>query len=372
MPDKLYNSCRINLMFNLEDFKMKFRILTLLLALALVFCMVGCGNNSVDVDLSDKPAQSSEPEKTEPTLNPLTGLEMDASKIDQRPIAVMVNNIKVAQDVQAGLNDADIVYEAYAEGGITRLVAVFKDSSKIERVGSIRSARYSHIELATGHDAIYVHAGKNKTQAAPHMQALGIDNFDLNSGAPAAYGYRISNGKASEHTLYTTGEKLEAGFKALNYRRNLKSTAENWQKFVSATSPVTPAEGVCNNLSVTMSTGYVSKFTYDANTGRYTRYNSSNVSKDYNSGNSVTFKNVLVLKTDVTDFPNDSTHVVKTHLEGGEGYYVSNGGFETIKWTKGDAFNPIKITKADGSDCPYNAGNTWVSLVDKNNSVTVE
>jgi hypothetical protein len=282
----------------------------------------------------------------------------------------MINNVSVAQSVQAGLTEADIVYELYAEGGITRLLAVFKDVNKIPRVGSIRSARYSHIDLALGHDAIYTHAGKNESAAVPHMIETNLDNFDLNSGKTAKYGFRIPNGKASEHTLYTDGKTLAKGHSELGWRTTLKGDETMWQNFVNEENAIVPNGGACTYLSVKMSGSYISNFKFDAETKKYTVLSGNTVKKDYNNGNTVAFKNILVLKTSVTPFPQDP-YIVKTHLEGGEGYYVSNGGYTPIKWSKGAANNPIKITLADGSAVSYNAGNTYVCLVNKENSVTV-
>lgn len=41
-----------------------------------------------------------------------------------RPYAVMINNIQVAMP-QCGTSKADIIYEVLAEGGITRMMAIF-------------------------------------------------------------------------------------------------------------------------------------------------------------------------------------------------------------------------------------------------------
>ena len=66
----------------------------------------------------------------------LTGEVIDSTVGMQRPVAIMINNIEEATPQQCGTSQADILYEAVVEGGITRLMAVFQDTSKIERVGS--------------------------------------------------------------------------------------------------------------------------------------------------------------------------------------------------------------------------------------------
>ena len=74
-----------------------------------------------------------------------------------RPIAVMINNNHQAWP-HAGLADAYITYEIIAEGGITRMMAVFKDKDTA-KIGSVRSARPYYLDYALENDAIYVHYG---------------------------------------------------------------------------------------------------------------------------------------------------------------------------------------------------------------------
>lgn len=360
---------------------MKNRILKIF---AVVFCLTvvltftGCEQEVIEVSgiptsSAETSAPSSEPEP-EPqfALNPLTGKEtLDPAAVNNRPVAVMVNNLKpTAQTVQTGLDQADIVYEAYAEGGVTRLLAIFKDIKAADQIGTIRSARYSYVDLAMGHDAIYVHAGINDSHAKPHVNETGIDNINLLMGKYNGMSFREKNGKALEHTLYTTGEKLVKGFAKLKWRTELKYNKDNWQKFVSEDAEIVPNSGGCEGIKVTMSNEYVSDFKYDSAAKVYKKFSGSSKHSDYKTGKQLEFKNVLVLKTAVTPLSSNG-YIVKTGLSGGEGYYVSNGGYQKIKWSKGSAKNPIKITLEDGSECPYNPGNTWVCLVNKNNSVKI-
>lgn len=338
-------------------------LISLLLCLALALSFCGCKK--------EEPASPSDTSSTiqiPKDINPLTGLELDPAASMLRPVALMINNVSVAQEVQTGVDKADIVYELYAEGGITRLLAVYKDPSKVGNIGTIRSARYSHISLALGHDALYIHAGANKTKAVPLMKQTGIDNFNLLEGSKSKYGARIKNGKSSEHTLYTSGEKLNEGFKNLEFRRELKSSPEFWQAFSDKELKLT--EGECTEVSVTMSGASNTTFKYNAETGRYTRYRGTTERKDYNTGKPVTFKNVLVLKTTLTN-TGDSKGVVLTDLVGGEGYYMVNGTYKSVKWKKGDHTDVLKVTNTDGSELEYNKGNTWVCLVEKDNNVTI-
>jgi len=357
------------------------RITFAITAISITMCMMltGCskpeniasGENSDTYTIIGGTSSVAESEATVGGLNPLTGLyDLSESAKDARPTAIMVNNIAIAQGVQTGLQDADIVYETYAEGGITRLMAVYKDISSAGKIGTIRSARYSYVELAGGHDAIYVHAGFDPNYCKPLMTKLKTDDFDLNSGSPANYSKRESNGLASEHTLYTSGTQLAKGFKDLNWDTKVDSDhSANWQSFNNPANAIAPSEGSANKLIVTMSTSYVSGFDYDAQTGMYNKTQNGSAHKDYVTGNQISFKNVLVLFATVTSFA-DNYHV-KTELTSGTGYYVSQGGYETVKWSKNGTYKSIKLTTSSGGTVNYNAGTSWVCFVDKNNKSQV-
>ena len=145
----------------------------------LILLLSGCSEapERLSVDKGDEP--SSTVKEPEPVLykNPLTGIsELSKDKADDRPVAIMINNIAVAQPVQTGINKADIVYETEVEGGITRLMAVYQDVTKAERIGSIRSARYAYVDLALGHNAIYLHRGQDEVYCGPHLN--DIDDID--------------------------------------------------------------------------------------------------------------------------------------------------------------------------------------------------
>lgn len=352
------------------------KLVSIVICLLTVLVFAGCEGEEILVSStiptsSVAPETSAEPEP-QFAINPLTGKEnLDPAVINNRPVAIMVNNLKpTAQSVQTGLDQADIVYEAYAEGGVTRLLAVFKDIKSADQIGTIRSARYSYIDLAMGHDAIYVHAGINDSHATPHVKETGIDNINLLHGKFNGMSFREKNGKALEHTLYTSGEKLWNGFGKKKWRTELKYNKENWQNFVKEGEEIVPKSGGCDAVSITMSNAYVSKFEYDSANKVYKKFSGSSKHKDYKTGKQLTFKNVLVLKTAVTALSKDG-YIVKTGLSGGEGYYISNGGYQKIKWSKGSTKNPIKITMEDGSTCSYNPGNTWVCLVNQKNSVKI-
>ena len=335
------------------------KVLALLLCLSL-FMLAACSKQTerLSVDEGEEPQSS----VSEPVLhiNPLTGLsDLADGKTDDRPVAIMINNITTAQPVQAGLNQADIIYETEVEGGITRLLAVYQDVSKAGTIGTIRSARYPYVDLAMGHNAIYLHHGQDNTYCAPHLK--DTDDINISEGN---YGFRIKNGLASEHTLYTDGSKLWDGL-VKDKVKTERGTSAVWASFADEDTPIA-LENTASSVTVPFSASYKSVFKYDAATGAYTRYFKDTLRKDYKTGEATEVKNVFVLLTSISNYP-DGYHR-KVNLESGDGYYCTGGTYTAIKWSKGAASNGFKFTKADGTELTVNAGSSWVCIADKNTS----
>jgi hypothetical protein len=332
------------------------KILATLLCGLMIF-LVGCGGKKTSGE-SSQVSTNSEPEVIYYTNN-LTGEKnmTDKDKENDRPVAVMINNISIAQKVQTGLTEADIIYETEVEGGITRLMAVFKDISKVEKIGTVRSARYPYIDLAMGHGAIYVHHGQDKTYAKPHLR----DTQTLAVGENNA-GVRIRNeGLAVEHTLYGYGDKIWNWFVKKDYDTELKSV-ENWQNFADKDKKVEFTD-LADTVTVKFSNAYTSVFKYDDKSGKYVRFFRDTERKDYYTGKSELFKNVFVLETSITYYP-DGKHK-KVDLTAGSGYYCVNGTYTPIKWKKGSSSNGLKFYTADGTPLEVSQGNSWVCFHSK-------
>jgi len=345
------------------------KLVPLLLCACMIFSVVGCSKNTdtLSVDKGDEPSKPVEIEsEPEPVMgvNPLTGLsDISPEKAKERPVAIMVNNISVAQPVQTGLNKADIIYETEVEGGITRLMAVFQDFTKVEKIGTIRSARYVYIDLALGHNAIYIHHGADMNYAYPYM-TKNTDRYEVheNNG-----GVRIKNGKATEHTLYAYGEKVWKNITESD-RKIENTNAASWQTFANEDEPVT-LENAATSVSVPFSGSYKTTFKYDQASGRYVRYFNGTERKDYVTGESVTVKNVFVLNTSMSHYP--IAKYRKISLESGDGYYFVNGTYTPITWSKGAAKNGFVFKDMQGNELKVNPGNSWVCIADKNTSKPV-
>ena len=319
-------------------------------------------NNKSDTKNPTSATKKDEEEKETKKQNPLTGLyDLEEGAQYNRPVAVMINNLSTAQKVQVGLTSADIIYETEVEGGITRLMALYQDISRVGQIGTIRSARYAYVDLAMGHNAMYIHCGTDMTYCKPHLDDLDSVWIEDNECG----GKRISNGLSREHTLYAYGDKVWEGLGAKGF--DLKnSSVKLWQNFSGKNESVIPSDVAATNITVPFSNSYKTVFTYDESAERYT----VGTRKDANTGEAVTVKNVFILKTSISNYP-DGTHK-KVGLESGTGYYISNGRVLNINWSKGKAGNGFTFTTDNGYPISVNAGNSWVCIVNKNNNVTIK
>lgn len=327
----------------------------------------GCGKKAEQPadDASSAAPVVSETEPDKGNLNTLTGIygTLDDSAVGKRPVAVMINNISTAQPVQTGLNKADVVFECLVEGGISRLMAVFSDLSQCEKLGTIRSARYSYVQLAKSLDAIYVHCGMDDTYTRPYAKEMpNFDFFDLGAQSDSL-SMRIKNGLAYEHTLYIKGEAVESAVYD-KYRNDISSDLSGKTLFNFAEEAGVPANGnECTSIKYYMSGDNYSTFKYDSQTKKYRRCPFGKSQTDYFTDEAFEFDNVFVLYAPTYDF-SDGYHV-HTDLDGGEGYYISNGVYKEIKWTKGDASDRLKVYDADGSELSVNPGTSFIAFPEK-------
>lgn len=354
------------------------KILVILLLFTLLFT-VACKDQPTDTGVSSAvatpvvstpaPATSATPTPDPgPTLyqNPLTGVkELEESQRNLRPVAIMINNISVAQRVQCGLNQADMIYECLVEGGISRLMAVYYNIEAAGQIGSIRSARYTYVQLARGLGAAYVHCGQDNVYTKPYMKELGMDNFNLITHSAA--GFREENGLAYEHRLFTNGQLLAQELAKEEIPLTKEEITPN--AFSFATTPQTFG-AVCNQVSYTMSSSYKTTFVYNPQTKKYTRCPMGEVHKDNKTQEETVTDNLFILYAKSPMF--DDNYHLRTILSQGEGIYVSQGTYTPITWEKGEADDPLRFYNQDGTQLLVNPGKSWIAFPPTSNQSKTE
>ena len=287
---------------------------------------------------------------------------------ESRPYAVMINNINVARPLQSGLQDAYIVYELIVEGGITRSMALFQDQSTA-RIGSIRSARHYYLDYALENDAIYVHHGQSD-QAAADFSRLGIDRIVVSDPKT---GWRDRSLRvSSEHTLFTSIEKLNNGLNNLRTKREKDFLLDYSVKSLDLASK--EGSKVANNVSINYSNYITTSYQYDSVNKVYNRFVNGNIHKDYVTGNQYTTKNIITYQVHNYDL-NDGSGKGRQGIENigsGTGYYISEGYAVPIKWSKTSRDSQTKYTYADGTEIKVNDGNTYIQIQPTGRNITIE
>ena len=355
---------------------MKKRCLALLLAL---LCLTGCGKKEEPAPAPDPeptpvedpvPEPEPDPEPAGPAgVNPLTGLPMEPEYEQNRPVAVMLNNLKKAQP-QLGVSLADIIYEVPAEGGITRMLGVYQTLEGVGNLGSIRSARPYYIELALGHDALYVHAG-GSPEAYADLKSWKVEHIDgVNGGAShdAVFWRDVERRKTKgyEHSLLTSGERIQSFWDDSKYSQTHREGYSYTQAFTD--EPLTggtAAEHIKLNY-----TGYkTGLFDYDADRGEYlvSQYQAPYI--DGNTGEQVVAVNVLFLETDISTISGDKEGRQKVRTTGeGSGTLYRGGQSEEIHWSRKDRNSPFVYSLPDGSPLALGRGRSYVCLINPHSS----
>ena len=299
-------------------------------------------------------------------INPLTGEKGGEEMLTKRPVAIMINNLKASLP-QVGISQADVLYECMVEGGITRLMMVVMDYENLGVVGSIRSSREYYIDLAQNHDAIYIHAG-GSNQAYVELKSRSINNIDgVNKPAPGMF-YRDPERMkimALEHTLVTTGEKIVGGIKYFKYRTEVKSDLKSMLHFVSYDSePLTPTSGEAMHVIVPYNSLHFPQYIYNPATKTYARYQyKGDAHIDGSNGEQLSFTNVIVLACPHYNTNDSYNHIDVDPVGQGEGYYISNGAYQKIKWVKSTGDVPMVLYDENGEELVVNCGKTMINIV---------
>ena len=292
----------------------------------------------------------------------LTNEWIDESLRNQRPIAVMVDNEKIALD-HFGTNQADIVYEimnSTANGRVTRLMVVMKDWDKIEQLGSIRSTRPTNFPLAAEYDAILCHDGGpfyiDEYVAKPYVSHI--------SGGFA----RFTNGKATEFTEYITAQdytnpKTGKSFQGLINRIASEGLSSTYDEYYSG--PVFAFSDEEIDLSTYANASSAAKIAYNEETGTYdySEYGAPHI--DALDQSVTTFKNVILESCDYT-LLDEHGYMVYELLNSAahDGYYITDGKAIPITWSKAEETAPTVYKNAEtGEPIMLNTGKTYIGIV---------
>lgn len=285
-----------------------------------------------------------------------------------RPYAIMIPNDSQAKKRQYGIQKAYLIYEITVEGGITRLLALYKDVD-VEKIGPTRSSRHYYLDYALENDAIYVHFGWSP-QAQSDISSLGINNLN-GIYNPSNMFWRDTNYDAPNNA-FTSTDKIKQAATDKSYR--MTSTDYklfNYKKEVDLKEDSTYKEA--KNIKIEYAGSAYVKYVYDEENKYYLRYNNENAHMDLATNEQVHMKNIIVLKMDTYTISNDSKGRQNlNNIGSGEGYYITNGQSIKITWTKDSRSSKTVYKNMDGEEINVSDGNTFIQIQPTSKSITIE
>lgn len=351
----------------------KAKILIICIFIVLILCAVGIYfvvSSSKSEKVSKKKTTTTTTTTTK-KINPVKIIDVNSKT---RPIAVMINNNKSVWGYQAGLQDAYITYEMIVEGGITRMMALFKDKTT-QRIASVRSSRHYYLDYALENDALYAHIGWSP-RAQSDIRTLGINAINADNSGAFTWDNNLRR-ISREHRAYTSIERINEVAMKKGYRTT--SESKNLLKYVPEAEPLdlSTYEGaiLANTVRIPYSKSHLTSYGYDPENKVYKRYQNNLEHKDYITGMQYTAKNIITYKVynyTLNDGYSGGRQDLK-NIGSGEGYYISSGYAVPITWEKTSrSAQTVYKLKSTGEELKVNDGNTFIQIQPEIQNLTIE
>ena len=292
------------------------------------------------------------PQSSGKFYSPLTG-EQVASEAEtkQAVTAIMIENSPDARP-QSGIKDAGVVYEAIAEGGITRFLTLHQQD-KPQIIGPVRSLRIYFLDWLAPYNASVAHVGGSADALAEVRNGKYRDIDQLFN----ADSYWRATDRVAPHNVYTSFEKLDALNHAKGYN---ESNFTGFTRTDGKPSDSPTATSVTINFG--SSTLYNTSYAYDKKTNTYARSMAGAPHLDREKGQ-ITPSVVIALQVEMKLAEPDNGHEDITTTGTGKATIFQNGTAQAVTWHKADRASQISFTDANGHDVPLVRGQTWIAAV---------
>ncbi len=370
-----------------------FLVTGLLATAALLGGLVACGNPTIEATATPTrtpyveptapplptptplPSATPTPEFTvTPTplpanVNPLTGEVMaDPSVLERVPVAVKISNWP-GQYVrpQAGINQADIVYEHYNEGWFaTRFTAIYLGRDPV-RVGPVRSGRLIDMELPAIYKCVLAAWGFSDGVVALVLDSDLYPDWIVSNSLGATLSpnpfYRdYGRDVPLEHTGYTDPASIRAWAESRGI-----SGRQELDGMVFSQEP--PPGGVATTAVSIPWNQMSSEWRYDTASGRWLRWTDGVVHTDALDGQQVNSANVVLLyvpqwDTDIVEEPHSGALSIQFALWYSNRAVILRDGMRyDAFWQRWERQDMLTLTDEQGNPIPLQIGNTWFEVL---------
>lgn len=315
----------------------------------------------------------------------------------RRPITAMIENHADSRP-PSGLSKADVIYEAVAEGGITRFLGVFYcgASSDDVKIAPVRSARIYFINWASEYAdyPIFMHVGgannysgsgdtTKDVRALETLETIGWrvpkgNDFDTtyDSGFPVFWrNYeRLDHEVATEHTMMAS---LDAAYDQAS-KRDFGATHDG----VSWTKSYTPWKFMDDKaISSPKATDikfefwsnkpdYDVEWKYDSSSNSYMRFNDGKAHTDLEYDKvQLSAKNVVIQFVDERGPVDRNQHMFYKNIGTGKALVFQNGDVIEGTWKKDDRAARTKFLDKSGKEIKFVRGVIWIEGVPTGNTI---
>lgn len=311
-----------------------------------------------------------EPKDFESPINGILYTKSQGEIFDKRrPLAIVINNHVDARPIQAGLPEADIIFEAVAEGGITRFLAIYH-AKDLDKVGPVRSVRVYYLDWASEFHPWVAHWGGACTEGSPanaydYMAKNGIANLDafwVGECPTCPYWRNLDSEVAMEHTGFTATQRL--------YQESAKRWPEWAEKvpfdrwlFKEDPPEADRPEAGSFTFNFWQLPEYEVTWTYDPGENVYLRSQGGEPHKDSVTGERLQAKNIIVQFTEERSANDGTVHLLYQTIGSGKAKVFLDGRIVDATWEKTDRVMRTRYYDEQGFEIKFNRGQIWVEIV---------
>jgi hypothetical protein len=337
-------------------------VIVVLLAIAgTVFALTGHSTPPVKPPVISEPMIKATPPAPTTVASTLTGLQVDPS-VNKLPVTgVMIENSDAARP-QSGLGDAGVVFEALAEGGVTRFLALFQ-GTQANSIGPVRSLRPYYLGWDLAFDAPIAHVGGSPEALSDLTSWGGKDLDEFYNGAS----YTRITSREAPHNVYTSMTNLYA----LETKKGW--TSSTFTGFPRKTDLASKQPNATNiNLDIS-GADYNPQYSYDSTTNSYNRDEGGTPMTDAATGAQLSPKVVIAMVVPWSQGILDASgayYSVYSYIGSGQVDVFQDGTVTTGSWQKLSNSSQITFTNLKGEPIDLDAGQVWITALSSASAIT--
>ena len=293
--------------------------------------------------------------------SPLSGIYAPEVKVNRRPVAVMFDNHPRAR-WQAGLAQAEIVYEFMVEAPYTRYMGIYLINDP-EEIGPIRSSRPYFVTTLLEYDPVYVRVG-GSVEAKNDIVAFKIADIDGLTSSGKVF-YRKSN-KKKPHNLYTNMEVIRSTQAERGYKLNGDYSGF---KFYDDDTDIVGFEA--KDITIQYNGENKTQYIYDKDKKIYIRYKDGKQHIDEFDNSRIVAKNIIVEEANTKVIDKEGRLSIDL-IGDGNGIYITNGKGIKITWSKNSRSEKVRYYDENGEEIILNPGVTWIQVTMSNPRINIK